>query len=80
MNLSIATIAAVAGIIFLCAAIYKGSRARADRRRIDDEKSAELTGGTPDEPVHLKSPFSAQSEEAQTENDAAADEPDYVWE
>ncbi len=49
------------GFFFLFVAILNGFRARAERRRQADVRSAALHGGTPDAPVHLESPFSPRS-------------------
>lgn len=77
----IATIAAFVGAIFLLAAIYKGFRSRAESRRLADERSAALTGGTPEEPVHLKSPFAQTPDDIdQPSVDTPPEDPPYVWE
>lgn len=71
------------GVFFLFVAILKGFLARADRRRMDDIRSAALHGGTPDNPVHLESPFSAPPEPEKPAAPAAPPPPDeepYVWE
>lgn len=53
-----ACIALGLGCFFLLVAVLNGFRARAERRRQADVRSAALNGGTPDAPVHLESPFS----------------------
>ena len=58
---STAYIALGLGFFFLFVAIINGFRARAERRRQADVRSAALHGGTPDAPVHLESPFSPRS-------------------
>ena len=68
------------GVFFLFVAILKGFLARADRRRMDDIRSAALHGGTPDNPVHLESPFAAPPEPDKPAAPAAPDEEPYVWE
>ena len=69
------------GVFFLFVAILKGFLARADRRRMDDIRSAALHGGTPDNPVHLESPFSAPAKpETPAAGDASPAEETYVWE
>jgi hypothetical protein len=69
------------GCFFLLVAIAKGFASRAERRRLADVRSAALHGGTPDNPVHLESPFPAPA--PASESRAAAAEPAeeaYAWE
>ena len=69
------------GVFFLFVAILKGFLARADRRRMDDIRSAALHGGTPDNPVHLESPFAAPPQPGNpTGSEPPSDEERYVWE
>ena len=71
------------GVFFLFVAILKGFLARADRRRMDDIRSAALHGGTPDNPVHLESPFTRPPEPknkpAAPAETKPAEDP-YLWE
>ena len=79
---STAIIALGLGVFFLFVAVLNGFRARAERRRQADVRSAALMGGTPDAPVHLESPFAARgpSEPQAAVPPAPPQEPEYVWE
>ena len=69
------------GVFFLVVSIIKGFASRAERRRLADARSAELHGGTPDNPVHLESPFAAPPQPGNPAGpDAAPEEERYVWE
>lgn len=69
------------GVFFLVVSIIKGFASRAERRRLADVRSAALHGGTPDNPVHLESPFSAPAKpEAPAAAGATPDEESYRWE
>lgn len=74
-------IALALGLFFLFVLILKGFKDRAERRRLDDIRSAALNGGTPDAPIHLESPFAPQEQDAPADPDTAErDEESYVWE
>lgn len=69
------------GCFFLLVAIAKGFASRAERRRLADVRSAALNGGTPENPVHLESPFTAPAKPDETAADGAKpDEEAYAWE
>ena len=71
------------GVFFLIVSILKGFASRADRRRLADVRSAALNGGTPDNPVHLESPFAAPAKPEDPSADPSAAKPEeepYVWE
>ncbi len=71
------------GLFFLLVYVLKGFAARADRRRLDDVRSAAANGGTPEAPVHLESPFVAPAKPEAPSADPSAAKPEeepYVWE
>ncbi len=69
------------GVFFLVVSIIKGFASRAERRRLADVRSAALHGGTPDNPVHLESPFAAPAKpEEPAAPGAKPDEEAYAWE
>ena len=68
------------GFFFLLVSVLKGFAARAERRRLADVRSAALHGGTPDNPVHLESPFAAPAKPEASAAGAKPDEEAYVWE
>ena len=69
------------GCFFLFVAIAKGFASRAERRRLADVRSAALHGGTPDNPVHLESPFAAPAKPEESDaSGAKPDEESYAWE
>ena len=75
-----AIIAASLGAFFLLVAAIKGILARADRRRIEDERSAALNGGTPEAPIHLGTPFAPNPESEASAEAQVSEEDRYVWE
>ncbi len=86
---SVVVIAACLGAFFLLAAIVKGIGSRRQRHYLENAKSADANGGTPDAPVHIGDPFSTPPPDAGSAADtepaagcpsAETDKNLYVWE